>query len=363
MDRADRLGKAKTRHPPGALPDSRVPRPLFFLVVALLAAAPLLARADSTPPAAPDPASPANVAPRPSLTDGIILGLVEGVTEFLPISSTGHLVIANHVLGLDSSAPVGIDKKGRTVTLKDAADTYAVVIQVGAIAAVALLYWGQIATVFAGLAGRDPAGLRLLRNLVLACVPPVVTALLFKKFIKAHLFSVHTVAWALLVGAGIMLFTEYRRRRTNPARLGSATSPGLTPSPGAELTGSDLSPFAALLVGFGQCLALWPGMSRSMTAMVSCYFVGLKPARAAEFSFLLGLPLLGAAAAKDALDGGPAMVAAFGWVNLLVGLVVAFISAALAVKLFVGLLTRLGLVPFAIYRILLGVALLGFFAT
>lgn len=359
MARPGRRGKAKTRHPPGALPHFRVLRPLNLLFAALLAAAPLAAAPN--PP--PEPAPAATDAPRPTLTDGIILGLVEGVTEFLPISSTGHLVIANHALGLDSAAPVGTDRKGRTVTLKDAADTYAVVIQVGAIAAVAFLYWGQLATVFAGLAGRSPAGLRLLRNLFLACLPPVVTALLFKKFIKAHLFSVNTVAWALLVGAGIMLFTEYRRRRTNPARPGSATSPGLASSPGAELTGSDLSPFAALLVGFGQCLALWPGMSRSMTAMVSCYFVGLKPARAAEFSFLLGLPLLGAAAAKDALDGGPAMVAAFGWVNLLVGLVVAFISAALAVKLFVGLLTRLGLVPFAIYRILLGVALLGFFTT
>ncbi len=356
MARPGRRGKAKTRHPPRALPHFRVPRPFRLLFIALLAATTLGAEPTDAPPAS-------DLAPRPTLTDGLILGLVEGVTEFLPISSTGHLVIANHALGLDSNAPVGTDKDGRTVTLKEAADTYAVVIQVGAIAAVAFLYWAQLATVIAGLAGRNPAGLRLLRNLILACLPPVVTALIFKSYIKAHLFSVQTVAWALLVGAGIMLFTEFRRRRSEPARSGSATSPGLASSPGAELSGADLSPFAALLVGVGQCLALWPGMSRSMTAMVSCYFVGLKPARAAEFSFLLGLPLLGAAAAKDALDGGPAMVAAFGWVNLLAGLVVAFVSAALAVKLFVGLLTRLGLVPFAIYRIVLGIVLLGFFVT
>lgn len=291
---------------------------------------------------------------RAKLSDGLILGVVEGVTEFLPISSTGHLVIANHALGLDSAVPVGTGKHGEVVTLKDAADTYAVVIQVGAIAAVAFLYWGKLATILAGLAGRDPAGLRLLRNLVLACIPPVVTALVFKKFIKAHLFSVQTVAWALLVGAGIMLLTEFWRRRRTPA--------GAIPSSeGAELSASDLSPLSAVLVGFGQCLALWPGMSRSMTAMVSCYFVGLKPARAAEFSFLLGLPLLGAAAAKDALDGGPAMIHAFGWVNILAGLAVAFVSAALAVKLFVGLLTRVGLVPFAVYRIVVGVVLLAFF--
>lgn len=352
MARAPCQGKAKTRHPPSAVTHFPVTRPFTYLFLALLAAS--SPAAPEPPPAENTPAAEAKT--RPTLTDGLILGLVEGITEFLPVSSTGHLVIANHALALDSAAPIGTDKHGRIITLKDAADTYAVVIQAGAIAAVAFLYWAPLTTMFAGLAGRNPAGLRLLRNLILACLPPVITALLLKKYIKAHLFSVQTVAWALLVGAGIMLFTEYRRRRTHSRQSGALASPG------AELAGADLSPLAALLVGFGQCLALWPGMSRSMTAMVSCYFVGLKPARAAEFSFLLGLPLLGAAAAKDALDGGPAMVAAFGWTTLVAGLVVAFLSAAVAVKLFVGLLTRLGLVPFAIYRVILGLLLLGFFA-
>jgi undecaprenyl-diphosphatase len=294
--------------------------------------------------------APPSEAPRPSLVDAAILGLVEGITEFLPISSTGHLIIANHALELDSSAPVGTDRKGRVMTMKDAADTYAVVIQIGAIAAVALLYWSQLSRVLAGMAGRDPAGLRLLRNLVIACIPPVVTALLFKDFIKTKLFSVPTVAWALLAGALLMWFAErWRRRREASAPVGAyATEPGA----------ADLSPQRALIVGFVQCLALWPGMSRSMTAMVGSYFVGLRPVRAAEFSFLLGLPLLGAAAAKDALDGGPAVIAAFGWVNVLVGLVVAFVSAALAIRFFVGFLTRHGLAPFAIYRVLLGVVLL-----
>ncbi len=147
-----------------------------------------------------------------------------------------------------------------------------------------------------------------------------------------------------------MWFVErWRRRRDAAAPVGSYAT---------ELGAADLTPVQALTIGFVQCLALWPGMSRSMTAMVGGYFVGLRPVRSAEFSFLLGLPLLGAAAAKDALDGGSAVIAAFGWTNVLVGLVVAFLSAALAVRLFVGFLTRHGLAPFALYRVGLGIALL-----
>ncbi len=302
----------------------------------------------------PPPTAPV-AAPQPTATDAIILGLVEGVTEFLPISSTGHLVLTTHALGLDSPAPIGRDRHGEVITFKDAADTYTVVIQVGAIAAVAFLYWTQLITMLAGLLGRNPSGLRLFRNVVLACIPPVITALAFKKFIKAHLFSVNTVAYALLVGAALMLYAEWWRRRKEL----SIQQYAVPHAP--ELAPSELSPLRALVIGFVQCFALWPGMSRSMTAMVGGYFVGLRPKAAAEFSFLLGLPLLGAAAAKDTLDGGPAVISAFGWSNTLLGLLVAFVSAGLAVKLFVGFLSRSGLAPFAIYRVLLGAGLLWFF--
>lgn len=327
---------------------SRYFAPLFAVLLAGLAVCGH--SAEPQPPATtPDDPTLAPVK-TPTALDAAVLGLVEGVTEFLPISSTGHLVIANHVLKLDSDAPVHREKDGELVTLKEAADTYAVVIQAGAIAAVAILYWSQLSRIIAGLIGRDPSGLRLLRNLVLACIPPVVTALAFKKFIKSQLFSIHTVAWALLVGAALMWAVErWRRRRDASAPVGAYAH---------ELTAADLSPGKALLIGVVQCLALWPGMSRSMTAMVGGYFVGLRPVRAAEFSFLLGLPLLGAAALKDAWDGGPAVIAAFGWMNVLIGLVVAFVSAALAVRLFVGFLTRHGLAPFAIYRVVLAVLLL-----
>jgi undecaprenyl-diphosphatase len=335
-----------------------MPRALFILLAGLLAVvvspAPAAAQPVAqviereVPVAKPEEVSP--VVRMPTLMDALVLGLVEGVTEFLPVSSTGHLVIANHALKLNSPAPVFTDKRGNVVTLKEAADTYAVVIQAGAIAAVAFLYWSQLSRILAGVAGRDPAGLRLLRNIVIACVPPVVVALTFKKFIKAELFSVQTVAYALLFGAALMWVAErWRRKRDAAAPVGAYAK---------EIGGADLTPLRALFIGAIQCLALWPGMSRSMTAMVGGYFVGLRPVRAAEFSFLLGLPLLGAAAAKDALDGGAAVVAAFGWVNMLVGMFVAFVSAAIAVRCFVGFLTRHGLAPFAIYRVLLAVALL-----
>ena len=294
-------------------------------------------------------ALPETAVQMPTASDALVLGLVEGVTEFLPISSTGHLVIANHLLGLDSNVVVGQDRKGRPMTLKEVADTYAVVIQVGAIAAVALLYWSQLSCILAGLAGRDPVGLRLLRNLILACIPPVLTALAFKSFIKGNLFSVPAVASALLVGAFIMLFAEWWRRRAEANAPATASAPELTPS--------DLSIKQSLTIGFAQCLALWPGMSRSMTAMVAGYFVGLRPVRAAEFSFLIGLPLLGAAAAKETFDGGGAVLNSFGWFNVLLGLIVAFFSAAVAVRFLVSFLNKHGLTIFACYRIVLALVL------
>lgn len=293
-----------------------------------------------------------------SIRDAVVLGVVEGVTEFLPISSTGHLIIANRALGLDSDAPLrdplgGIvwyrppseqNPDGEPLTLKLAADTYIIVIQLGAIAAIVLVFWPRIAAIWRGLTGRDTAGLRLLRNMLLAFFPVVIVGLLLDDWIEARLFSVGTVVAALVSGAFLMMGAERWRR----AHAGTGTS--LKDS-------SDLTPREALQIGLMQCLALWPGMSRSMVTMVGGYFAGLSPARAAEFSFLVGLPVLGGAAVYKGFRSGSAMIAVFGWPEMVLGAVVAAISAAAAVRFLIAYLARYGLGIFAAYRLVLALVL------
>lgn len=297
-----------------------------------------------------------------SLGDAIVLGVVEGVTEFLPISSTGHLIIANELLGLESDAqltgpggkplwhkvPSEKHPEGVPLTLKLAADTYAVVIQVGAIAAVVLMYWHQFVNMLLGLFGRSSAGLRLLRNVILAFLPVAVIGFLVHDFIDRYLFSVPAVIAALVAGALLMLWAE-RWRRANSGIGFSKGDP------------SDLSPRKALGIGFAQCLALWPGTSRSMVTIVGGYLAGLSPVKAAEFSFLVGLPTLAGAAVYKSVKSGPAMIAVFGWPSVLLGGFVAAVSAALAVKFLVTFLSRNGLAFFAYYRLILAAVLAAYF--
>lgn len=305
--------------------------------------------------AAPSPSTPAAEL---SVGDAIVLGVVEGVTEFLPISSTGHLIIANRLLGLEAEAqlldpsgqplwykrPSPANPAGVPLTLKLAADTYAVVIQVGAILAVVFLYWQQLFLMLGGLLGRSSAGLRLLRNIALAFLPVVVGGLLLHDFIDRYLFSVWAVIVALVAGAMLMLWAE----RWREARAGVGRAKGEP---------ADLSARSALLVGLGQCLALWPGTSRSMVTIVGGYLVGLSPAKAAEFSFLVGLPTLGGAAIYKGFRSGPAMIEVFGWSNVLLGTAVAAISALIAVKFLVHVISRYGLAFFAYYRLILALIL------
>lgn len=282
-----------------------------------------------------------------NLLHAAILGLVEGITEFLPVSSTGHLIIASSLLGLD------------TPDAKQAVDTFEVVIQGGAILAVLGLYWPRFVRMLRGLIGRDPAGFMLVVNIGLAFLPAAILGLLLHKKIDEHLFRPGPVILALALGGVYMIVVDHWGR----GRL--SLRPYHTRDKGVE----DLRPHQALLIGLLQCFALWPGASRSMMTITGGLFAGLRPAAAAEFSFLLGVPTLAAAClfklARDLSSHEPghrSMVEVFGAAPILVGIVVAAISAALAVRWLVAFLTRQGLGPFGWYRLALSLILLGLIA-
>lgn len=335
---------------------------LLLLLIAGLGFSPVSSRAAAT--ASPAPAAPVKVdhpAAELSTSDAVILGLIEGVTEFLPISSTGHLIVATNLLGLESERPLlGADgqplwhikpsakhPQGVPLTMKLAADTYTVVIQFGAIAAVVLLYRRQIVSMMRGLLGRDVAGLRLFVNLVVAFIPAAVIGFLLHDWVDEHLFSVGAVIAAQVAGALFMLYAEHWRRRNQSAR--------------ATREPADIGTVSAARIGLMQCVALWPGTSRSMMTMVGGYFSGLDPRKSAEFSFLLGFVTLTAASAYKSYKSGASMIAVFGWPHVLLGAVVAAVSAAVAVRFLVAWLTRHGLGVFAIYRLITAAAIAAWF--
>ena len=334
-----------------------------ILLTVLMVAAGINGGVNAAEKKALDPTEPI---PQPaaelSAGNAVVLGLIEGVTEFLPISSTGHLIIATKAMGLESEKqltdsagqplwhkkPSKDNPAGVPLTLKLAADTYTVVIQIGAIAAVVLLYWRQLLSMLVGVAGRSNSGARLLRNVVLATAPVAVIGLTLNNWISEHLFSVPAVIGAQAGGAFLMLWAE-RWRRANTGIGYSRNDP------------SDLTPRKALGIGFAQCLALWPGTSRSMVTIVGGYLSGLTPVKAAEFSFLVGLPVLAGAALLKTIKSGSAMVEVFGWANLLLGGLVAAVSAAIAVRFLVTFLSRNGLAFFAYYRLALALVIAAFF--
>lgn len=262
-----------------------------------------------------------------------ILGLVEGLTEYLPVSSTGHLLLAQRLMGIESSA---------------ASDAFAICIQAGAIVAVLGLYRARVAQMAAGVLGRNDTGRQLFINLVSAFIPAAVLGLLLEKPIKKYLFGGD--AWGLwpivaawLVGGLAILAVSFSRKRC-----------GASPATGLDL--DHLTIKMALIVGFAQCLAMWPGVSRSLITIVGGVLVGLSLPAAVELSFLLGVITLTAATAYDALKHGSAMLETYGVVPLLIGFGAAWLSAVLAVKWMVGYLKSHGMEIFGWYRVLLAIA-------
>jgi undecaprenyl-diphosphatase len=263
------------------------------------------------------------------LSIAILLGIVEGITEFLPVSSTGHLVLAGHWLGLSDDDP--------------ATSSFEIVVQLGAILAVVAHYRVLLAERVRGLFTGDAASRNLLVALAVAFTPTAVAGLLLRKTIKAHLFGPLPVAAALVLGGVAMIVVERIR-----------ASRGATGADGLE----NVTPRRAFVIGLAQCLSLWPGTSRSMCTIVGGQLVGLSTATAAEFSFLLALPTLGAATIYEGFKARHVLVASVGVPSLVLGFFVSYFVAWAVIATFLRYLRARGLEPFGWYRIVAGVVVL-----
>ena len=253
-----------------------------------------------------------------SLPEAILLGIVEGITEFLPVSSTGHLLVVSDLIGFGTGASEG------------AADSYAVAIQFGAILAVLVLYRSRILSIVKGLVGRDEQGRSILLALVAAFLPAAVVGVVFGDAIKDALFGPVPVALAWAVGGAALLVWK--------------------PKP-TQRSLHELSVRSALIIGCAQTVALWPGVSRSLVTLIAGLAVGLSLAAAVEFSFLLGLVTLSAATVLDVSRHGSDIIDYFGIATPLVGAMVACVTAMVAVRWMVSYLNSRSLAIFGWYRL------------
>lgn len=257
------------------------------------------------------------------LVKAAIMGIVEGLTEFLPISSTGHLILAGSLLDFTS----------------EKAKVFDIAIQTGAIFAVILFYWRRLVDTAAAL-GDSARARRFVLNVLIAFLPAVVIGLLVGKAVKAHLFTPTVVATSFIAGALVILWAERRPKST--VRV---------------FTVDDLSPFDALKVGLLQCLALVPGVSRSGSTIIGGMLVGLSRNAATEFSFFLAIPTLIGAGAYS-LFKERHLLAATDAPLFAVGLIFSFLSAWVCVRWLLRYVATHDFVPFAWYRIAFGVAVL-----
>ncbi len=257
------------------------------------------------------------------LIKAAIMGLVEGATEFLPVSSTGHLILAGDLLNF-------MDHDKRSV--------FEIAIQLGAILAVVWEYRQRFVSTFAGM-GRDPIANRLIINLAIAFLPLAILGLAFGKIIKAHLFAPVPVAIAFIIGGFIILWAEKREHKV--------TVP----------TVDDIRPLDALKLGLAQAVALIPGTSRSGATIIGGLFFGLSRKAAAEFSFFLAVPTLGIASVKEMIESRHlfSMADLGAWA---VGFIFAFISAMIAVRALIRYVSNHDFTIFAWYRIAFGIVVL-----
>lgn len=268
-----------------------------------------------------------------SVFAAVVLGLVEGFTEYLPVSSTGHLLVTNKILGI-----------GQTEEAEAALETYAIAIQIGAIFAVVVLYNERIRQMIEGLLGRSEEGRKVMLAVVAAFVPTALIGLFLRNPVRENLFGTAPIAAAWIVGGIAILLVS----RTGFMRKDGEGRAGI------EL--SSISLQQAVMIGVAQCLALWPGTSRSLVTILAALVVGLSLRAAVEFSFLLGLVTLSAATVLSTYEGGADLVDQFGYRTPIIGLVVAFFAALASIKWMVSWLEQRSFDIFGFYRIAIGVA-------
>jgi len=268
----------------------------------------------------------------PVLLLAIILGIVEGVTEFLPVSSTGHLILATELLGFDAAKW----------------EAFNVIIQLGAILAIVVLYWRTFWAVLEGLARRNPMSWRFVRNLLIGFLPSAVLGVLLIKYIEALLGAPKVVAVMFILGGIAIILIERLAKRSDI--VGVAEMPVGT----------------AVGIGIAQCLAMIPGVSRSGATIMGALSLGVERRTAAEFSFFLAIPTMLGATTLELLKHHDEMLSGaygVGFGTVAVGFIVSFVVAIVVVRAFVHYISRHGFTPFAWYRIIVGaVALAWLFA-
>ncbi len=265
------------------------------------------------------------------LAKAALMGIVEGLTEFLPISSTGHLILAGALLGFD-------DEKAKV---------FDIAIQTGAIFAVVLVYWGKIKSTVLGLSTQAQAR-ALVRNVLIAFLPAVVLGLLFGKAVKAHLFTPEVVASTFILGGFIILWAERRQTAVEDVQFGTFAR---------VQTVEQMTAMDALKVGLAQCLALVPGTSRSGATIIGGMLLGLSRQVATEFTFFLAIPTLIGAGAYS-LFKERALLSVADVPLFMVGLVFSFISAWMCVRWLLRFVSTHSFVGFAYYRIAFGIVVL-----
>lgn len=258
---------------------------------------------------------------------GLLMGVVEGLTEFAPVSSTGHLILVGHLIGFEGT---------------NTAKTFEVVIQLGSILAVVFVFWKRLLGLIGiGTQARSSSGKSQHLSLIhifIGIMPFMLGGLFFHHFIKEVLFSAQTVVIGLIAGGILMIVAELmQKNKTNTVDVDKITYK------------------QSLIMGLFQCLALWPGFSRSGSTISAGLIAGLNHKTASEFTFIMALPIMAAATGKDLLDSW-SYLSVQDLPLFITGFLTAFVVALFAIKFFLHLINKVKLIPFAIYRFLLAIA-------